>query len=583
MKELRHIHKYFLKYKYRLLAGIIITITSKIITVQIPQYVRKSLDIVERYQEDNSIGLDLVKSELLLYIGITIGIAILSGFFTFAMRQTIIVTSRLIEFDLKNEVYQQYQRLSLSFYNNNRTGDLMNRISEDVGKVRMYFGPALMYTINMLILFIVAITKMFQIDTTLAMYSILPLPVLSVSIFVLSKIINKRSTVVQQYLSKMTTFSQEMFSGISVVKSYAIEKEIEKEFYQVANESKEKNISLYKAQALFFPLMMLLIGASNVLIIYVGGNQYIAGEITLGTIAEFIMYINMLTWPVAVVGWVTSMVQQAEVSQGRINEFLKQEPSVTNYALTKQEIKGVIEFENVNLTYKESGLQVLNNMNFTVKPGETLAVLGKVGTGKSSVLNLIARLFDVDSGNIKIDGIPIKDYDLQWLRKHVSMVPQEAFLFSDTIENNIKFGKQDASYEEVIEIAQMADIHENIMRFNGGYKTVLGERGITLSGGQRQRVSIARALIKDSPILLFDDCLSAVDTATEEKILYNLKKISKEKTTIIVSHRVSSVKHADKIIVLENGIVSEQGTHEELLYSDGYYKYLYDTQIGIDD
>ena len=583
MKELRHIHKYFLKYKYRLLAGIIITITSKIITVQIPQYVRKSLDIVERYQEDNSIGLDLVKSELLLYIGITIGIAILSGFFTFAMRQTIIVTSRLIEFDLKNEVYQQYQRLSLSFYNNNRTGDLMNRISEDVGKVRMYFGPALMYTINMLILFIVAITKMFQIDTTLAMYSILPLPVLSVSIFVLSKIINKRSTVVQQYLSKMTTFSQEMFSGISVVKSYAIEKEIEKEFYQVANESKEKNISLYKAQALFFPLMMLLIGASNVLIIYVGGNQYIAGEITLGTIAEFIMYINMLTWPVAVVGWVTSMVQQAEVSQGRINEFLKQEPSVTNYALTKQEIKGVIEFENVNLTYKESGLQVLNNMNFTVKPGETLAVLGKVGTGKSSVLSLIARLFDVDSGNIKIDGIPIKDYDLQWLRKHVSMVPQEAFLFSDTIENNIKFGKQDASYEEVIEIAQMADIHENIMRFNGGYKTVLGERGITLSGGQRQRVSIARALIKDSPILLFDDCLSAVDTATEEKILYNLKKISKEKTTIIVSHRVSSVKHADKIIVLENGIVSEQGTHEELLYSDGYYKYLYDTQIGIDD
>ena len=579
MKALKYLNKYFLKYKYRLLIGLFITFCSKYLALQIPQLISKSLDASQDYKNGLITDLAVVKSDLLNNILLIVGAALLSGFFTFIMRQTIIVTSRLIEFDLKNEIYQQYQRLSLNFYKKNKTGDLMNRISEDVSKVRMYFGPAIMYSMNMLVLFVVAIIKMYNIDVTLTNYTLLPLPVLSVSIYVLSRVINKRSTVVQQYLSKLTANSQETFSGISILKSYGIERHAIKEFGSLATTAKEKNINLFKAQALFFPLMILLIGLSNILVIYIGGLRYIAGEITIGVIAEFIMYVNMLTWPVAVVGWVTSIVQQAEASQERINEFLKHEPEIKNSAKTSSNINGEIEFKNVTFTYDDTNITALKNLSFKLKQGETLAILGNTGSGKSTILNLIARLYDTDSGEILIDGINIKDLNLDNLRQNIGFVPQEAFLFSDTIKNNIKFGDNNASDSKIEEAAKNAYIHHNIIEFKEGYNTYVGERGVTLSGGQKQRVSIARALIKEPKILILDDCLSAVDTETEETILNNLYKVSHNKTTLIVSHRVSSVKNADTIIVVENGTIIQQGTHNQLVNKNGYYKELYEQQL----
>ena len=508
-----------------------------------------------------------------------IGAALLSGFFTFLMRQMIIVTSRLIEFDLKNEIYAQYQRLSLNFYKKNRTGDLMNRISEDVTKVRMYFGPAIMYFMNMLVLFIVAIIKMYDIDPVLTKYTLLPLPILSVSIYVLSSIIHKRSTIVQQFLSKLTANAQEIFSGISIVKSYSIENKVIEDFTILSDEAKDKNIEFYKAQALFFPLMILLIGISNVLVIYIGGLRYIEGTITLGVIAEFIMYVNMLTWPVAVVGWVTSIVQEAEASQKRINEFLKHQPEIVNTNLNPSEIIGAIEFKNVTFTYDDTNIVALKNVSFKIPQGQTLAVLGNTGSGKSTIINLIARLYDVDNGEILIDNKNIKDLNLDNLRQNIGFVPQEAFLFSDTIKNNIKFGDENASDEKIEKAAKDAYIHHNIIEFNQGYNTFIGERGVTLSGGQKQRISIARAIIKEPKILIFDDCLSAVDTETEEIILTNLYNISKNKTTIIVSHRISSIKNANKILVIDNGEIIQQGTHNELVNIKGYYKELFEQQL----
>ncbi|WP_115879901.1 ABC transporter ATP-binding protein [Lutibacter oceani] len=579
MKALKYLNKYFSKYKYRLLIGIFITFCSKYLALQIPQLISKSLDAAQDYKNGIITDLTIVKSDLLNNILLIIGAALLSGFFTFLMRQTIIVTSRLIEFDLKNEIYQQYQRLSLNFYKKNKTGDLMNRISEDVSKVRMYFGPAIMYTMNMLVLFIVAIIKMYNIDTTLTNYTLLPLPVLSISIYLLSRVINKRSMIVQQYLSKLTANAQETFSGISILKSYGIEKNAIVEFGNLSETSKEKNIDLFKAQALFFPLMILLIGLSNILVIYIGGLRYIAGEISIGVIAEFIMYVNMLTWPVAVVGWVTSIVQQAEASQERINEFLKHEPEIKNLIETPSTIHGAIEFKNVTFTYDDTNITALKNLSFKIKQGETLAILGNTGSGKSTILNLIARLYDVDSGEVLIDGKNIKSINLDDLRQSIGFVPQEAFLFSDTIKNNIKFGDDNASDDKIVQAAKDAYIHHNIIDFNKGYDTYVGERGVTLSGGQKQRISIARALIKEPKILIFDDCLSAVDTETEEIILNNLYKVSLNKTTIIVSHRVSSVKNADKIIVIENGTIIQQGSHNELVNKPGYYKELYNQQL----
>jgi ATP-binding cassette subfamily B multidrug efflux pump len=579
MKALKYLNKYFLKYKYRLLIGLFITFFSNYLALQIPQLISNSLDTAQDFKNGVISDLAMVKSDLLNNILLIIGAALLSGFFTFLMRQMIIVTSRLIEFDLKNEIYQQYQRLSLNFYKKNKTGDLMNRISEDVSKVRMYFGPAVMYTMNMIVLFAVAIIKMYNIDTTLTNYTLLPLPVLSVSIYLLSRVINKRSMIVQQYLSKLTANAQETFSGISILKSYGIEKNAMVEFGTISEISKEKNIDLFKAQALFFPLMVLLIGLSNILVIYIGGLRYIAGEISIGVIAEFIMYVNMLTWPVAVVGWVTSIIQEAEASQERINEFLKHEPEIKNLIETPSTINGTIEFKDVSFTYDDTNITALKNLSFQITQGETLAILGNTGSGKSTILNLIARLYDVESGEVLIDGINIKDINLDDLRQSVGFVPQEAFLFSDTIKNNIKFGDDNASDAKIEQAAKDAYIHHNIIEFNKGYHTYVGERGVTLSGGQKQRVSIARAIIKEPKILIFDDCLSAVDTETEEIILNNLYKVSLNKTTIIVSHRVSSVKNADKIIVIENGKIIQQGSHNELVNKSGYYKDLYNQQL----
>jgi len=580
MTELKYINKFFYKYRFRLIVGILITIVAKIFALQIPQLIRESLNVVEDYNNNIITDLDFVKSQLIINIIYIIGAALIAGMFTFLMRQTLIVMSRLIEFDLKNEIFLQYENLSLNFYKKNRTGDLMNRISEDVGKVRMYFGPAIMYTMNMLVLFIVAITKMINIDAKLTMYTLLPLPILSVAIYLLSRTINKRSSIVQIYLSKLTTFSQEIFSGINVIKAYGIENQTTNDFASLAIESKNKNISLYKAQALFFPLMILLIGISNILVIYFGGMQYINGEIkNIGIIAEFIIYINMLTWPVAVVGWVTSIVQQAEVSQGRINEFLKEEPSIQNIQKEETLIKGDIKFDNVTFTYEDTNITALKNVSFHIEKGETLAILGKTGSGKSTIAGLIARLYDVDEGAILIDHKPVQSLNLSSLRSSIGFVPQDAFLFSDTIKNNIKIGDEHASDSKIIQVAQEAYIHHNIEEFNNKYDTLVGERGVTLSGGQKQRISIARALISDPEILIFDDCLSAVDTHTEEIILNNLKAASKGKTTIIISHRTSSVKNADKIIVLDKGKIMQSGTHKTLISTDGYYKDIYNQQL----
>jgi ATP-binding cassette subfamily B protein len=455
----------------------------------------------------------------------------------------------------------------------------MNRISEDVGKVRMYVGPAVMYTMNMIVLFVVGFSQMIQVDVELTLYTLLPFPLLSISIFVLSRVINKRSTIVQQYLSKLTTFNQEFFSGINVVKSYGIEESIINDFDVIANESKEKNINLQKANALFFPLMILLIGISNLIVIYVGGMQYIKGEIQIGIVFEFMLYVNILTWPVAVIGWVTSMVQQAEASQVRINEFLNQVPEIQNRTEKETVISGSISFKEVSLTYDDTNITALKNISFSVNPGETLAVFGKTGSGKSTLVNLIARVYDTTDGLITLDNNPIREINLDNLRSQIGFVPQDPFLFSESIEDNIKFGKDNATEKEIISAAKNAVVHDNIVNFANGYKTILGERGVTLSGGQKQRVSIARAIIKNPKILIFDDCLSAVDTETEEKILSNLEKVSKNKTTFIISHRVSSAKNADKIIVLDEGEITQQGTHNQLITQEGYYKNLYEQQL----
>ncbi|APY00697.1 ABC transporter ATP-binding protein [Lacinutrix venerupis] len=580
MKELQHLNKYFLKYKKQLIIGILITIISMLFKIYVPKLIGSIIDIVNNQLQNPENSISDFKQELLNNILLIIGTAIIAGILTFFMRQYIINVSRYIEFDLKNEIYQQYQKLSLNFYKKNRTGDLMNRISEDVTQVRMYAGPAIMYSINTITLFIVALAFMFKQAPTLTLYTIIPLPILSVLIYLISKEIHKRSTIVQEYLSKLSTFTQEAFSGISVIKAYGIEPQTQADFTTLAYTSKEKQLSLVRIQAFFFPMMILLIGISNILVIYIGGMQYINGEISLGNIMEFIIYVNMLTWPVATVGWVTSIIQRAEASQKRINEFLKIEPEIKNNTIEPSIIKGNIEFKNVYFTYDDTNIKALKGLSFKLNSGETLAIVGKTGSGKSTILDLIGRLYDINKGQLLIDNKEIDQLNLTSLRDAIGYVPQDAFLFSDTINNNIKFGKENATDEEVIAAAKNAQVHKNISKFTNGYQTVLGERGITLSGGQKQRVSIARAIVKNPQILLFDDCLSAVDTETEEKILNNLKKVSAGKTTIIVSHRISSAKNADHIIVLDDGKIVQKGTHNQLINIDGYYKELYIKQMS---
>ena len=508
--------------------------------------------------------------------------ALLRGIFMFFMRQTIIVMSRIIEYDLKNEIFEHYQSLPLSFYRKNNTGDLMNRISEDVSKVRMYFGPAIMYGITLLTLFLMVIPFMFSINFKLTIYSLIPLPILSLSIYLVNNIIHKRSERIQESLSNLSTFVQEAFSGIRVIKAFDREEDINLQFEKESTDYKNKSLKLAFVQAVFFPLIMSLIGLSVILTIYIGGVEVFNGSISTGVIAEFIIYVNLLTWPVAALGWITSTIQQAAASQKRINEFLEKKTDIISTENLEKNLAGTIEFENVDFIYPDSGIHALKNISFKVNQGESVAIIGNTGAGKSTLANLICRMYDISSGSLKIDGKSIQKYDLSCLRSQIGFVPQDVFLFSDSIRNNIAFGNPGMNEEKIIQAAKDADLLNNIADLPNGFDTRVGERGITLSGGQKQRVSIARAVAREPKILILDDALSAVDTKTENTILEAMAKIMKGRTSLIISHRVSSAKLASKIIVLLDGSIIEQGSHEDLLEKNGTYKGIYDQQLAQD-
>jgi ATP-binding cassette subfamily B protein len=571
MVELKHLNKYLLKYKFKIITGIFITIIARVFALVAPNLIGNSITIIENYLFSNLYELEIVKEKLIINILMIIGSALLAGVFTFIMRQMLINVSRFIEFDLKNEIYNKYQTLSFDFYKNNRTGDLMNRISEDVSKVRMYIGPAIMYTINTIALFTIVITYMINVAPKLTMYTLIPLPVLSYIIYKISIVINFKSKIVQEYLSKLTTYTQESFSGVKIIKTYTIEKNINNGLAELASSSKSKNMSLVKTQAWFFPLMILLIGISNILVVFIGGNQYMNNEIELGVLAEFIIYVNMLTWPVATVGWVTSIVQQAEASQKRINQFLNTKSSIVNKSKIQKSLNGKIEYKKVDFTYPETEINASKNISFCVEKGESLAIMGDIGSGKSTILELLCRIYDPINGEILIDGLNLKEIGFNELRDSIGYVPQSTFLFSETIEKNIKFGKEKATKTDLENAAKNACIFDDIVSFKDGFNTLLGERGVNLSGGQKQRIAIARAIIKKPKILILDDSLSAVDTETEEKILSNISRISKNITLIIATHRISSAKKCDKILVLENGKVIEYGSHNKLVKNKEYY------------
>ena len=579
MKELKRLNKFLLKYKGRLLLGLVITIASRVFSLVTPRLVGDSMTIIENYLNVESVSPDELKQILLMNIIFIIGASLISGFFTFLMRQTIINVSRIIEFDVKNEIFSHYQSLDQVFYKKNRTGDLMNRISEDVSKVRMYYGPVLMYGTNALVLFIVIISYMFSVAPKLTLYSLIPLPILSIFIYKISDLINKKSTKVQESLSDLSTYSQESFSGISVLKSFNIQDIIFSKFDKYAFKSFKNNLSLAKIQAWFFPIILFLIGLSNLIVIYIGGKEFIDGNIEIGVIAEFIIYVNMLTWPVTLVGWVTSIVKQAEASQKRINEFLDSKTSLQNgdSKLSKKDSKNIV-FKNVSFKYDQTGIEIFNSFDLTIEEGKTIGIVGKIGSGKTSILDLICRIYDPSSGEIFIGNKNLKSLKLSELRKVISYVPQNNFLFSESIQKNIEFGNPNATIDQVKQAGVLSEIDSEILKFEKGYETILGERGVTLSGGQVQRLSIARSFIKDSEIYLFDDCFSSLDSDTEERIINNLKNNFKNKTLLIVSHRVSCVKHADNIIVLDNGKIIQQGTHKELINNEGFYSELYKKQ-----
>jgi len=583
MKALQHLNKYFWKYRYRFILGLLFIFISNIFGLYPPIYIGEVFNIISDALSENSSPdkaiQSIIKSQLALYAFLVLLFAICKGLFMFFMRQTIIVMSRMIEYDLKNEIYNHYQKLSISFYKRNKTGDLMNRISEDVSRVRMYMGPAILYTTNLIISISLIIPQMVSISPKLTLYALSPLPFLVIAIYKVSSVMNKKSEIVQRQLSKLSSISQETFSGIRVIKSYIQEDFAHNQFMDAAEDYKKKNLSLVKVNALFFPLMILLIGLSTLFTIYIGGIEAIAGNIQVGDIATFVIYVNMLTWPVASLGWVTSLVQRAAASQERINEFLHEKPEIQNPTTQRSHISGDIEFNQVSFTYPDSGIRALNNVSFTLKQGETLGIIGKIGSGKSTLAELLCRINDPISGAIRIGDKNIKTSNLFDLRNAIGYVPQESFLFSDTIYNNIAFGTHACQSDDVTDAAKAAGIYDNIRQFKEQFETVIGERGITLSGGQKQRLSIARALIRKPKVMLLDDCLSSVDTETEELILQNIKAQSENKSCIIISHRASSLKHANQIIVLDKGEIIEQGSHKALILFDGEYARIYQKQL----
>ena len=583
MKELSYLNKYLIKYKYYYFVGTLFILFSTVFAIIPATLIRETFNLLEggynEYSSGNVGAKDEIISDVIFYASAIILAALVRGLFMYMMRQTIIVASRNIEYDLKNEVYYHYQTLPLQFYKNNNTGDLMNRISEDVSRVRMYLGPALMYGMNVTILMLMVIPFMFYINPTLAFYSIMPLPFLVVCIYFVQNIINKRSEQIQKSLSDLSTYVQETFSGIRLIKSFVREINFSKVFSNKSDEYKSKSLKLQFVLALFFPIIMTLIGLSIVITIYVGALEVFDENLTLGNIAEFLIYVYLLTWPVTALGWITSIIQRASASQKRINEFLNEKTDIVSIQNKKLNISGKIEFRNVSFRYPDTGIVGMDNISFKINAGESLGIIGSTGSGKSTVANSILRLFDVDNGKILLDDCEIKDLDITNFRRQIGYVPQDVFLFSDTIENNILFGTEDKKFKDVEEASRNADLIRNINSFPNKYKTKVGERGITLSGGQKQRVSIARAIIKKPKILILDDCLSAVDTKTENVILENLKSIMSETTSIIISHRISSVKLAKKILVIEEGKIIEKGTHKELLSIKGHYFNLYNNQI----
>ena len=591
MNDLAYLNKYLFKYKYHLILGTLFIIIANYFSIIPAVLVRYSFDLLKGNYELFKLfdGFDLQTDAYALFaksiwiLGILILIsALLRGIFMFFMRQTIIVMSRIIEYDLKNEIFEHYQSLPLSFYRKNNTGDLMNRISEDVSKVRMYFGPAIMYGITLLTLFLMVIPFMFSINFKLTIYSLIPLPILSLSIYLVNNIIHKRSEKIQESLSNLSTFVQEAFSGIRVIKAFDREEDINLQFEKESTDYKNKSLKLAFVQAVFFPLIMSLIGLSVILTIYIGGVEVFNGSISTGVIAEFVIYVNLLTWPVAALGWITSIIQQAAASQKRINEFLETKTDIISTENLEKNLEGTIEFKNVDFIYPDSGIHALKNISFKVNQGESVAIIGNTGAGKSTLANLICRMYDISSGSLKIDGQSIQRYNLSCLRSQIGFVPQDVFLFSDSIRNNIAFGNPDMNEEKIIQAAKDADLLNNIADLPNGFDTRVGERGITLSGGQKQRVSIARAVAREPKILILDDALSAVDTKTENTILEAMAKIMKGRTSLIISHRVSSAKLASKIIVLLDGSIIEQGSHEDLLEKNGAYKGIYDQQLAQD-
>ncbi|TLV01076.1 ABC transporter ATP-binding protein [Dyadobacter luticola] len=588
MKALKYLNKYFWKYKWYLILGIVFTVISNLFGIIPAQLVRYALDLVietlDIYYLFKGVSLqtemyDIFAFSILLYGLLILVMALLKGIFLFLVRQTIIVMSRHIEFALKNDIYQHYQTLPASFFRRHSTGDLVARISEDVSNVRIYVGPALMYGINLIVLFFLVISYMISVSAKLTFYVLLPLPVLSISVYVVNSMIMKRSQEIQKQLSALSTYVQEAFSGIRVIKSFVQEKHSFTNFQKEAEIFKVRSLKLTKVDAFFYPIIMLLIGLSNILVIYVGGQEIISGNLTPGNITEFILYVNILTWPVMALGWTTSQIQRAATSQARINEFLNEKTTLVSEKNVTKTLEGKITFKNVEFVYPDSGIHALENFDLEIKSGETVAILGTTGSGKSTLAHLLCRLYDPTAGQILIDDIPMKDYDVHAYRRQIGYVPQDVFLFSDSIQNNVRFGTLDMPFDRIEQAVKDADLYNNIIDFPQQYDTVLGERGITLSGGQKQRLSIARAIARDPKILVLDDCLSAVDTNTENIILNNMKRIMDQRTSVIISHRVSSAKLADRIVVLDEGKIVELGTHAELMAANGAYKELYEKQL----